>query len=855
MTISYASEVPNGSSFGCFWRILVKWRGSVYKLIWRELLAYLFVYYLINFTYRYGLNEQQRVIFEKIRYYFGNSSESIPMSFVLGFYVSLVVKRWWEQYKLLPWPDNLALFISAAIPGNDERGRLMRRNIVRYAVLAYVITLQRISLRVKRRFPTLQHIVDVGLMMESEKKIFEMMNKKAAMSKYWMPLVWATNIINRARREALITSDQVVQTLLVELSDIRKRLGALIGYDTVCVPLVYTQVVTLSLYAYFFSALLGRQFIERTDVGSGKYEEPDMYFPFFTALQFCFYVGWLKVAEVLINPFGEDDDDIELNWLIDRHIKAGYMIVDEMHEEHPELLKDQYWDEVVPKDLPYTVASEQYRREEPKGSAEHYKVKDSDALYANVILGPQIHNHVQHRKTHQDDMYADYESVDTPLVERRKNWLQRQITRMGSVRSSSTTYSSGGGFFSRNRHNSVYSSPETGGLPQTNNPNLKMSLYDRLVGRKSIRSQRMGRQGTMTKLNPVPVSLKNRPRIPTPDVTKEVVDREQRLALSATNAANIGAGVVGVIPANGHYPDLSVVQVVLSPIQETEGTPVTGKSGAAALAQAVLSPTLTSAGLVAPVTLTPVTMSQLTQLGLMTTTSASMIKPTNQSNGVPNQATLTEVNSSEEEGSGSGSSRSGSITGQEERSTPLISQDRSTPLIGERSSPVGSDGNPSTFDNYNDRSPILINPEKLGYVVTTMSNTQDGKIDPRGRRSASLPGPPVVQLREDRSMSLPQSPGLQPRENRAASVSNGHEPPNIDRLIVHGKDIRPRTNSIGHDLCRPSHRIQDTSRKISSVSCTNASLSSGLGTAPITATTIMPATTPVAGSKRGEVYV
>lgn len=87
------------------------------------------------------------------------------------------------------------------------------------------------------------------------------------------------------------------------------------------------------------------------------------------------------------------------------------MIVDEMHEEHPELLKDQYWDEVVPKDLPYTVASEQYRREEPKGSAEHYKVKDSDALYANVILGPQIHNHVQHRKTHQDDMYADYVST------------------------------------------------------------------------------------------------------------------------------------------------------------------------------------------------------------------------------------------------------------------------------------------------------------------------------------------------------------------------------------------------------------------------------------------------------------
>lgn len=38
----------------------------------------------------------------------------------------------------------------------------MRRNIMRYMCLAYVITLQRISLRVKKRFPSLQHLVDAG---------------------------------------------------------------------------------------------------------------------------------------------------------------------------------------------------------------------------------------------------------------------------------------------------------------------------------------------------------------------------------------------------------------------------------------------------------------------------------------------------------------------------------------------------------------------------------------------------------------------------------------------------------------------------------------------------------------------
>lgn len=53
------------------------------------------------------------------------------------------------------------------------------------------------------------------------------------------------------------------------------------------------------------------------------------------------------------------------------------MIVDEMHHEHPELIKDQYWDEVFPSELPYTLASEGNRESAPIPSTAKIEVPSS----------------------------------------------------------------------------------------------------------------------------------------------------------------------------------------------------------------------------------------------------------------------------------------------------------------------------------------------------------------------------------------------------------------------------------------------------------------------------------------------
>lgn len=55
--------------------------------------------------------------------------------------------------------------------------------------------------------------------------------------------------------------------------------------------------------------------------------------------------------------------------------KVSYLIVDEMHHDHPQLVRDQYWEEVFPQELPYTLAAEPYRDEQPQPSTANINVK------------------------------------------------------------------------------------------------------------------------------------------------------------------------------------------------------------------------------------------------------------------------------------------------------------------------------------------------------------------------------------------------------------------------------------------------------------------------------------------------
>lgn len=74
-----------------------------------------------------------------------------------------------------------------------------------------------------------------------------------------LPIVWAASIITRARKEGRIRDDFAVKTIIDELNKFRGQCGLLISYDTISIPLVYTQVVTIAVYSYFLTGLVSWQ--------------------------------------------------------------------------------------------------------------------------------------------------------------------------------------------------------------------------------------------------------------------------------------------------------------------------------------------------------------------------------------------------------------------------------------------------------------------------------------------------------------------------------------------------------------------------------------------------------------------
>uniref|UniRef100_A0AC34FAJ3 Bestrophin homolog n=1 Tax=Panagrolaimus sp. ES5 TaxID=591445 RepID=A0AC34FAJ3_9BILA len=215
----------------------------------------------------------------------------------------------------LAWVDTPALLIATHIDGNDSKSVMLRRNIIRYMVLLQAMVFRNISVVVNKRFPTMEHLVEAGLMTQNELEVYDSIVMPQL--KYWVIMSWILGLLREAKNKNLIKDSIIYTQILEKMMDFRGTVLKLSIYDWIPIPLV------------------------------------DMFLPIMTIIEFMLYMGLAKVAEVMLNPFGNDDEDFECNWLIDRNLQVGRAIVDS-YCKFPILEKDVFWDEPIPEPL-YTA--------------------------------------------------------------------------------------------------------------------------------------------------------------------------------------------------------------------------------------------------------------------------------------------------------------------------------------------------------------------------------------------------------------------------------------------------------------------------------------------------------------------
>ncbi|XP_063886422.1 bestrophin-2-like isoform X2 [Scylla paramamosain] len=290
MVVEYIKGIGS-ARFCIFGRLLFRWRGSVYKLLWRDLLVYAVLYTLLSCFYRFYLKDSQKRLFEEVVQQSSKYRDLVPVSFLLGVYVSAVLVRYWAAFLSLPDNTGAAMLLATYIPRDDNRAFEIRSRVVRYINLTYALIFSQMSAAVQSTYPDLQALVNRHFLTAREKDILEEAEERSGVSTQWLPLAWCCQLVQSARDEGFIDTEAAKEALLKKLLEIRRQCGALLDWHQYNVPLVYTQYLDVALQYPRYEA--------------------DLVVPAFALLELVMYLGLHKVAETLINPFGDDDNSFD----------------------------------------------------------------------------------------------------------------------------------------------------------------------------------------------------------------------------------------------------------------------------------------------------------------------------------------------------------------------------------------------------------------------------------------------------------------------------------------------------------------------------------------------------------------
>ena len=314
------------TKFGESFRGLFRWQQSFFKLVWKQAIIYYILYVSITLFYAYALNSACQAKFDAVASYLARYTSSLPVVLLLGFFTSTALNRWFNTMQNMPGTHRpISLFVTS-LKDDAPDGPARVDRYIRYILLMWLLTFRIVCEPLRRRYPDLMTIQRAGFLRDHERLLLEK-HKQQPGGKRTLPLVvydWLNAILRDTcqKNYFIVINDYGRNVDAVQA--LKKGGGNIIKFASKNIPVALIQAVTIAIYYYGMVSILGHQTAEKnylTSVMSG-------YFPLPYALPFFFYYAWLKVGRIATDPFGDDDDDINMLTIFDSHINGAKRLRD-----------------------------------------------------------------------------------------------------------------------------------------------------------------------------------------------------------------------------------------------------------------------------------------------------------------------------------------------------------------------------------------------------------------------------------------------------------------------------------------------------------------------------------------------
>lgn len=311
----------SASKFGEAFLSIFQWEESCIKLILPQIFIYYILCALLAILYNYGLSQSAQEDFDSVATYISQFVPGLPMIMVLGFFTSTALSRWYNTANLIPGTNRIIkLFIQSVNEGVPECRSIIDQYI-RYVLLFWLLDMRIVCEPLRRKFPNLLAIqIKTGLLFDNERKKLEEHERQRG-GKRTAPLIvndWLNALLKDAVQKQVLNASEYWRNIEA-VQSLKKGGGNVIKFATQNTPNVLIQTVTLAVYCYGLITILGHQLSRKNGVTSIL----NSYFPVAQSLPFFFFYIWLKVGRIATDPFGDDDEDIDVVTLFEDHLAGA----------------------------------------------------------------------------------------------------------------------------------------------------------------------------------------------------------------------------------------------------------------------------------------------------------------------------------------------------------------------------------------------------------------------------------------------------------------------------------------------------------------------------------------------------